>query len=380
MQLFCHPTMPARPAQRGPMSRRNHKPHHKPRVRRGIKSGMAPGTPVFIGERKREHPRIDVLDYNETLLQDFPDASLEACSRLAQSPTVTWINITGVHDLALLEAIGKRFNLHALTLEDIANTTQRPKVEESPGYTFIVLKMLVLRTDPVRVEQEHVSFILGERYVISFLEDEGDVFDQVRARLRQNQGRIRRQQADFLVYSLMDAVVDHYFLAVEGLGECIEEIDERILVAPQQEDIREIHRLKREMLKLRRAVWPLREGVALLEKSDSPLIQPGTRMFLRDLYDHSVQVIDMVESNRDILAGMHDTWLSSNANRMNEIMKVLTIIATVFIPLTFIVGVYGMNFAHMPELQWRWGYAAVWALMLGIGGGMLLWFRRKGWF
>lgn len=358
------------------MSRKN----HKPRVRRGIKAGMAPGTPVFIGERKREHPRIDILDFSATLLHEHQDTTLEICAQLARAPSVTWINIAGVHDLALLEKLGRQFGLHPLTLEDIVNTTQRPKVEESPDYIFIVLKMLDIKEQPVRVEQEHVSLILGEGYVISFLEDEGDVFDSVRARIRQDRGRIRRMAADFLVYSLMDAVVDHYFLAVEGMGERIEEIDERILVAPVAEDIREIHRLKREMLKLRRAVWPLREGVAALEKSDSVLIQAGTRMFLRDLYDHSIQVIEMVEANRDILAGMHDTWLSSNANRMNEIMKVLTIIATLFIPLTFIVGVYGMNFDYMPELRWRWGYLTVWLAMVAVAGGMLAWFRRRGWF
>jgi magnesium transporter len=358
------------------MAKRN----RKPRVRRGIKSGMAPGTPVFIGERRREHTRIDVLDFSVTEFHEHAGTTLEQACTLAQSPSVTWINIAGVHDLALLETLGQRFQLHPLTLEDIANTMQRPKVEESPGYLFIVLKMLSFREQPARVEQEQVSLILGDGYVLSFLEDQGDVFDSVRNRIRQSNGRLRHMQADFLLYLLMDAVVDHYFLAVEGLGECIEEIDERLLVDARREDIREIHRLRSEVLKLRRAVWPLREGVAALEKSASPLIQSGTRVFLRDLYDHGVQVIDMVEANRDILAGMHDTWLSSNANRMNEIMKVLTIISTLFIPLTFIAGVYGMNFRFMPELQWRWGYPAAWLLMLAIGGGMLAWFRWRGWF
>jgi magnesium transporter len=240
--------------------------------------------------------------------------------------------------------------------------------------------MLVFKDNPARVEEEHVSLILGDNYVISLMEDAGDVFDNVRERIRQSKGRIRKMSSDFLAYSLMDAVVDHYFLVVEGLGDSIDEIDERILVAPEPGDIRSIHRLKREMLKLRKAVWPLREEVGALEKTDSPLIRPETRMFLRDLYDHTIQVIDMVESNRDILAGMHDTWLSSNSNRMNEIMKVLTIIATIFIPLTFIVGVYGMNFDYMPELEWHWGYHAVWGVMLAVGAAMLLWFRRKGWF
>jgi len=356
------------------MARKN----HRPRVRRGIKSGMAPGTPVFIGERKRDATRIDIMDFSETQFSEHADASLDVCAKLAREPSVTWINVSGVHDMTVIEALGRHFNLHPLTLEDIVNTTQRPKVEESPDYTFVVLKMLTYKD--ANVEQEHISLILGENFVISLLEDAGDVFDNVRERIRQNKGRVRRMPSDFLAYSLMDAVVDHYFLVVEGLGERIEEIDERILVEPRQDDIRDIHRLKREVLKLRRAVWPLREEIGTLAKTDSPLIRSGTRMFLRDLYDHCIQVIDMVETNRDILAGMHDTWLSSNSNRMNEVMKVLTIIATLFIPLTFIVGVYGMNFDYMPELHWRWGYHGVWVLMLGVSGGMLLWFRRRGWF
>jgi len=358
------------------MARKN----HKARVRRGIKSGMAPGTPVFIGERKLDHTRIDIIDFNEMQVSEYVDSALDKCAELARAATVTWINIVGVHDMGIIEALGRHFNLHPLTLEDIVNTTQRPKVEESPGYTLIVLKMLVFKEQPARVEEEHVSLILGENYVISLLEDEGDVFNSVRERIRLNKGRIRRMQSDFLAYSLMDAVVDHYFLVVEGLGESIDEIDERILVSPQTGDIHAIHRLKREVLKLRKAVWPLREEIGTLERTDSPLIHPETRVFLRDLYDHAIQIIDMVESNRDILAGMHDTWLSSNSNRMNEIMKVLTIIATIFIPLTFIVGVYGMNFDYIPELRWHWGYHAVWGIMLAVGGGMLLWFRRKGWF
>jgi magnesium transporter len=356
------------------------KPHHKKRVRRGIKSGMAPGTPVFIGERKRDHTRVDIIDFNEMHVHELADTGLDQCAALARTPTVTWINISGVHDMGIIESLGRHFNLHPLTLEDIVNTTQRPKVEESPGYTFVVLKMLVYKEQPARVEEEHVSLILGENYVISLLEDEGDVFDNVRERIRNNKGRIRKMPADFLAYSLMDAVVDHYFLVVEGLGDSIDEIDDRILLAPQQGDIQAIHRLKRDMLKLRKAVWPLREEIGALEKTDSPLIRHDTRMFLRDLYDHTIQVIDMVETNRDILAGMHDAWLSSNSNRMNEIMKVLTIIATIFIPLTFIVGLYGMNFDNMPELRWHWGYHAVWGMMLVVAGGMLLWFRRKGWF
>jgi magnesium transporter len=215
--------------------------------------------------------------------------------------------------------------------------------------------------------------------VISLLEDEGDVFDTVRERIRSGKGRIRKMKADFLAYSLLDAVVDHYFLAVERIGDVIEDIDERVLADPKPADIHEIHELKRDVLKLRKAVWPLREEIGSLDKIESPLLRAETGVFIRDLYDHTIQVIDMVETCRDLLGGMHDTYLSSMSNRMNEVMKMLTVIATIFIPLTFIVGIYGMNFRHMPELEWQWGYYVVWAVMIVIGGGMVVYFKRKKW-
>lgn len=347
--------------------------------RQSTKSGLAPGTPVFIGERKRETTRIDIIDYDDAALNEFPDTTVEQCTLLAQSETVTWINVIGLHDLGMIELIGKRFNLHPLTIEDLVNTNQRPKAEIFPDYLFIVLKMMSYSETANSVDVEHVSLILGKNYVISFLENEGDVFDTVRARIRSAKGRIRAMPSDYFAYVLMDAVVDHYFLAVERIGDFIEDIDDRLLADPQPDDVQEIHRLKREILVLRKAVWPLREEVGAIEKSESPLIHHETRIFLRDLYDHTIQVIDMVETFRDLLGGMHDTYLSSVSNHMNEIMKVLTIIATIFIPLTFIVGVYGMNFEHMPELKWPWGYYLIWLVMAGVGVGMVLFFKRKKW-
>ncbi len=353
--------------------------HKGNRSRQSNKAGMAPGSPVFIGERKLEKVRIDIINYSEDGVDEFRDVSLENCSDQAKSPTVTWINISGIHDLSILETLAKNFNLHPLTLEDLVNTAHRPKTEEFPNYLFVALKMMIYNEDQNRVDVEHVSLILGESYVISFQEDEGDVFDTVRERLRSSKGRIRTMKSDYLAYTLMDAVVDHYFFALERIGDFIEEIDDRILTDPKPDDIQETHRLKRDILTLRKAVWPLREEIGALEKSESPLIRQETKMFLRDLYDHTIQVIDMVENFRDILGGMHDTYLSSISTRMNEIMKVLTIIATIFIPLTFIAGVYGMNFEHMPELKWTWGYYLIWAIMIMIGGGMLMFFRRKKW-
>ncbi len=346
----------------------------------GIKTGMAPGTMVFIGERKQDRAGIHVIDYSETRLNELSDVSVNQCRAFAKAPGITWINVTGIHDIGLIEALGKCFDLHPLTLEDIVNTRQRLKIEEFPNYIFIVLKMAAFNESTNRLDIEHVSLILGENYVISFLEDAGDLFDAVRERIRSAKGRIRSMKSDYLAYSLMDAVVDHYFLAVERIGDRIEDIDDQILDQPKPENIKELHRLKRDILSLRKAAWPLREGIGALEKSGSAMIRPETKFFWRDLYDHTIQIIDMVETFRDVLGGVHDTYLSSMGNRMNEIMKVLTLIATIFIPLTFIAGVYGMNFEYMPELKWRLGYCIIWGVMLALGVGMLVYFKRKKWF
>jgi len=353
--------------------------HTGSRSRLSAKVGLSPGTPVFIGEQKRDQVRIDVMAYSEHGLEESQQVRVAECAGLANAASVTWVNVSGIHDLDMIAALGKAFNLHPLTLEDLVNTTHRPKTEEFPDYLFVVLKMMTYNETSNQIDVEHVSLILGENYVISFLENEGDVFDEVRERIRAAKSRMRSLQSDYLAYSLIDAVVDHYFLALERIGDVIEEIDERILVDPQPVDIHEIHRLKRGMMTLRKAVWPLREEIGVLEKSQSPLIRQDTRMYLRDLYAHTIQVVDMVESFRDLLGGMHDTYLSSISTRMNEIMKVLTIIATIFIPLTFLVGVYGMNFEHMPELKWAWGYYLIWGVMIALGTGMLTYFRRKKW-
>ena len=345
----------------------------------GVKTGMAPGTMVFIGDRKVEKTRLDLIDFSETHLNELRDVSITQCMEFVRNPGVTWINVNGIHDIELISALGKCFELHPLTLEDIVNTSQRLKTEDFQKYLFIVLKMMDFNRNTNTVDMEHVSLILGDNFVISFLEDEGDVFDSVRERLRTAKGRIRCMKADYLAYTLMDTVVDHYFLSVEHIGDLIEEIDDQILENPQPGDLKRIHQLKRDILSLRKAVWPLREEIGVLDKSESPLIRKENKMFWRDLYDHTIQVIDMVETFRDILASMHDTYLSSMSNRMNEIMKMLSIIATIFMPLTFIAGVYGMNFKNMPELEWRWGYPTIWIVMFAVGAGHFTYFKRKRW-
>lgn len=348
--------------------------------RQSTKAGMAPGSVAFIGEQKLEKVHIEAFQYDENSLNEIPDLSVEKCRGLAKSQGVTWINVHGIHNIEVIETIGKSFDFHPLTLEDIVNTGQRLKVEEFSGYLFIVMKMLNYTEEKEEIAFEHVSLILGPNYVVSFQEAEGDVFDEVRNRIRTAKGRIRSMKSDYLAYALMDAVVDHYFIAVEQIGDRIEDLDDQVLSEPKPEDIKEIHVLKRDILNLRKAVWPLREEIGTIGKSESGMVRQESKIFWRDLYDHVIQIIDMVETYRDILGGMHDTYLSSVNNRMNEIMKVLTIIATVFIPLTFIVGVYGMNFQNMPELKWAYGYYVTWGVMLVIAVALLIYFKRKKWF
>ena len=295
------------------------------------------------------------------------------------TPGVTWLDIDGVHQTDLLEIVGTYANLHPLVIEDIHNTYQRPKVEDYDDYLYIVLKMISWNDETKEVQAEQVSLILGNSYVISFKEDPGDIFDPVRQRLREGKGRIRKMGADYLAYILLDQVVDNYFLVLENLGEQIEDLEEELVTNPDASTLHTIHHLKRELIFLRKSVWPLREAISSLERGESSLFQPETLVYLRDVYDHTIQVIDTIETFRDMVSGMLDIYLSSISNRMNEVMKVLTIIATIFIPLTFIAGIYGMNFVNMPELQWPWGYFMVWGVMIAIVIGMISYFKRKGW-
>lgn len=343
------------------------------------KAGLSPGTPVFIGERKADRTRVDVLRFTEAQAWEASDATLGDPALEPNQPGVTWLNVSGIHDVELIDGLVERYGIHPLTLEDIVNTAQRPKTEEFDSYLFVVLKMLTYDECQRDIDIDTASIILGSNFVISFLERESNVFDSARDRILNAKGRVRKLGADYLAYVLMDAVVDGYFVALERVGDYIELIEDEIVSDPEPRHMQELHRLKREILFARKSVWPLREEIGLILKSESPLIAEGTRVFLRDLYDHTIRVIDIVETSRDILSSMHDTYLSSVSNRMNEVMKVLTMIATIFIPLTFIVGVYGMNFEHMPEIHWRWGYLVVWVLMGGLGAGMIAWFRARRW-
>jgi len=341
--------------------------------------GLPPGTLVHIGKKRMEEVKISIIDYDEEHLQEKETKSIEECFPYKNKPTVTWINVDGLHEIKVVEEIGKCFNLHPLILEDIVDTDQRPKIKDFRDYIFIVLKMLYYDKEDNEIQVEQVSLILGKNYVISFQEREGDVFNAIRERIRNNIGRIRKLGADYLVYALIDAIIDNYFIIIEKLGEKIENLEDKVSSRPKPANLRVIHRLKRDLIFLRKSVWPLREVISILERGESSLILESTNVYLRDIYGHTIQVMDTVETLRDMTSGMLEIYLSSVSNRMNEIMKMLTIVATIFIPLTFITGIYGMNFRYMPEIKWFWGYPIVLLGMLIIGIVMLIYFKRKKW-
>uniref|UniRef100_A0A7V4G8B0 Magnesium transport protein CorA n=1 Tax=Desulfobacca acetoxidans TaxID=60893 RepID=A0A7V4G8B0_9BACT len=348
--------------------------------KRSAKTGLPPGTLIYLGEKTDKETQISIFTYNAGELHTTTRQSFRECPAIGPGPTVTWINVNGLHKVANLEELGACFNFHPLVLEDILNTDQRPKLEDYGDYLFIVVKMLHLKGATREIVTEQVSLILGENYLISLHEQDDEVFLPIMERLQANRGRIRKEGADYLAYALLDLIVDHYFLVLEELGEVIEGLEAELVARPNPVTLNRIHHLKRDTIMLRKAVWPLREVISRLERSDSPLIKSPTVLYLKDVYDHVIQVIDNIETFRDILSGMLDIYLSSVSNRLNEIMKVLTIIATIFIPLTFITGIYGMNFERLlPEKEWPWGFYAIMGFMAAVAGGMLLFFRSKGW-
>ena len=349
-------------------------------IRRQSKTaGLPPGTLVHVGERKTEEVRITLMDYDEHTFQEKKVSNIEESFPFKDTATVTWINIDGVHNTEIIEKLGKEFKLHPLILEDIVNTGQRPKFEDFDNYVFTVLQMLSYDEANQTTQAEQVSLVLGANFVISFQENIGDVFEEIRDRIRHSKGRIRKMGSDYLTYALLDAIVDNYFLILEKFGEKIEYMEEELISEPTEKTLQQIHAIKRELVFLRKSVWPLRELINSLGRSESSLIKESTGIYLRDLYDHTIQVIDTVETFRDMVSGMLDIYLSSISNKMNSVMKVLTIIATIFIPLTFVAGVYGMNFKHMPELEWLWAYPSVLLIMFIVTVVMLGYFKKKKW-
>jgi len=347
---------------------------------RSQKAWASPGKLVHVGEQKKAAVEISAFHYTETACQESVLKTAAECRALQQQPGTTWINIEGLHDTAFMEQIGALFSLHPLILEDILNTDQRPKLDDMGDYISVVIKMLDYDEATGGIVTEQVSLILGENFLITFQEGrQGDLFNPVRERIRSGKGKIRKMGPDYLAYALIDGMVDNYFAVTEKISEKIEEIEEALLSDPSNETIHAIHHLKVDILHLKKYIWPLREIINALAKGESPLISESTLIYLRDVYDHVIHAIDTIETTRDMISGMLDIYLSSVSNRMNQVMKVLTVIATIFIPLTFIAGVYGMNFKYMQELEWPWGYPMIMAFMAAAAGVMLFLFKKKKW-
>lgn len=358
------------------------KKHVKPKRNqqtRKSKLGLAPGTLLFTGERKMEQVEFLVLNYNEHQVQEIIPENLDEIVSLVDTTQDTlWINIDGIHDESVVESICSKLLVHKLTMEDILSIGQRPKIDEHVHYIHIVLKMFMLDEDNLIVD-EQISFILHKNIMLSFQEKTGDVFEGVRKRIQEGKGLIRKKGPDYLLYALLDSVVDHYFVVLEILGERIDALEAELLEKPTEETLEKLHVIRRESLEIRRSVYPLREVISKFEKIDESMLNPDVRVFIRDLYDHTIQVIDTIEVMRESALALLDLYMNSVSNKMNEIMKVLTIMASIFIPLTFVAGIYGMNFEHMPELQWNYGYFAVWGVMILMVIGMLIYFKTKKW-
>lgn len=349
------------------------------RKSRKKKIGVSPGSLIYVGDKTDEPVRISVLTFTEEDVHERTEVPVEAVFQHEDAGTVTWINVSGIHDMAVMDAIGKRFRLHPLVLEDLVNTQHRVKIDEYENYLFIVLKMIFAEPGDAQLQFEHICIILGRGFLISFQEREGDVFASVRERIRKGKSRIRKSGAGYLAYALMDTVIDHYFLVLEQIGDDIEILQQEAFERPNKKTLAAIHAARRQVVILRKSIWPLREMMSGLLRGESELIEGHVMIYLQDVYDHVIQVMDTVETYRDLLTDVLDSYMSSVSQKMNEIMKVLTVIATLFIPLTFFAGVYGMNFTYMPELGWRYGYPVFWILTVVVFVAMVVWFKTRKW-
>ncbi len=344
------------------------------------KIGLPAGSLIHLGEKKHEGTRISVIDYDETHVDRKEVLRVEECLPYKESATTTWVNIDGLGDVGVIGDAGRMFDINSLVLEDILHTGQRPKIEEYEDIVFFVLRMISYDDEADRVFEEQLSLVLGRNVLISFQEKPGDIFNPLRERIIQGKSRIRRKGADYLAYELIDIVIDNYFEVLDKVELKLERLDEELFSDSSMETFREINDLKKELIQLRKSTWPLREIVNSITKNELGVIDESNLIYFRDVYDHIIHVIDILETFRDMVAAMHDTYMNYVNNRMNEIMKVLTVIATIFIPLTFIAGVYGMNFRYMPELEWQWGYFGVLGVMAAMFVGMVFYFRKKQWF
>ncbi|MDT0649003.1 magnesium/cobalt transporter CorA [Autumnicola edwardsiae] len=340
---------------------------------------QAPGTMTYVGHKETKETLLEVIDYNRENYQRFTSKSLEDAFKFEEEKNITWINIDGLNNTSEIEKLGKYYDLHPLILEDIVNTGQRPKIDEYPEYIFIVAKMLYYNADGT-INNEHLSMVVGKDYVLTFQEAGGDVFDGLRERIKSGKGRVRNSGADYLMFALLDAIIDNYFAVVDDISDKIEIFEDRIFQARSDENlVLEIQDLKRTILRIRRAVFPLREVVTRLLKVNHEIIEEKTESYIRDLHDHMIQISENIDLYREMIRSLLDMYMSTISNKMNEVMKVLTIMASIFIPLTFIAGIYGMNFEYMPELQWKYSYFVLWGIMLLLFAGMLIYFKRKKW-
>lgn len=344
------------------------------------KSGLPPGTLIHIGERHASECKISVTQYNADTLIRQEISSISELKQLRNAELITWVNVDGLSDIHIVESIGQELNIHPLVLEDILSTHQRPKLEEYDDFLYLVIKGISLNQEKnFSLQYEQISILLLANYVVTFKEKADDTFDPINNHLQNHNGRLRQLGSDYLAYVILDTVVDEYFVVEDSLDGIIDPLEDNILFNSNKEMLQTVQQIRRGLISMKRNISPLRELLATIQRADTPLLQEKTLRYYGDVYDHVLRVTDSLESYRERISAMHDIYLSSISNKLNETMKILTIFASIFIPLTFIAGIYGMNFEYMPELKWRWGYPAVWAVFIMISAGLLILFKRKKW-
>lgn len=353
-----------------------------PFVRKGIaesKAGNPQGTIVNFAPDRSGQTVVEFFNYEQARCSEGKVIETSELAKVKQFEGISWLCFFGLGDVEMLRQTAETYGINPLSVEDILNPDHRPKLEVFDNYLLIIVKMIDI-SEEGRLTSEQVSFVIGDNYVLTFQERPGDVFEPIRERLRKNVGKLRNTHSDYLALSLIDIIIDNYFVVLECLAEGLEELEVTLLKTPENFDGNDVHELKMQLFYMRKICWPLREIASGLIRSESPIIRPESRIYFRDIYDHAVHVLETSETLREVSIGVYDLYISNISLRMNEIMRTLTIIATIFIPLTFIAGVYGMNFENMPELKWGWGYPLVWLVMLSLAAGMLVFFRRKNWF
>lgn len=344
------------------------------------KIGLPPGALLHLGEKRMDKTKISILSFSPSDFIEHQNCDVSKISEAINSNMISWINIDGIHETSLIDEIGKITKLHPLLMEDLLNTYLRPKFEDHESHIYVNCKMIGLSTDEDTIAVEQVGFVLGENYILSFQEQEGDIFDSIRTRIRENKGQVRNKSIDYFFYRLIDTVVDNYFLVSEHFTNLSEDLERKVLEETNQEVLIEIQQLKKTLIRFRRMVMPLREAINSLYKEENVLVKEGTKPFIRDVYENIIQLMEWGESQRETVSSVMDLYHTEVSNRMNQVMQLLTIISTIFIPITFLAGIYGMNFEIIPELKWEYGYLFFWILILVLVAFMVAFFKRKKWF